>query len=104
AKVDMHINEAGSDDKAGGVENFRAVRAGDFAGSRDFGDGFSVEKNVTDRVGFGCGVEDAAVLNQKHAQIPWIWRRVSLQERDACLPRRRPSAGKEWPCGWRRRW
>ena len=67
AQVDVHVDEAGRDDEAGGVENFRTVRAGNFSGRGDFGDGFSIEENVADRVGFGRGVEDAAVFNQSMA-------------------------------------
>ncbi len=104
AKVDVHVNKAGSDDEAGGVKHFSTVGTGNFSGCGDFGYGFSVEEDVADRVSFGCGIEYAAVLNQKHAQIPWIWRRISFQEPDACLPRRRPSAGREWPYEWRHRW
>ena len=89
AQMGMHVNEAGRDDEAGGVKGLRAIGMCNFPGWRDFSDAFSIEKNVAGRVGLGRGIEDAPILNQKHVQIPWVRRRLSLQERDE-YPRWRP--------------
>src|SRR5580658_5751459 len=67
AQMRVKIDEAGSDDQATGVEDFGIfVVVSEFAGGGKFGNCFAVEKNVQGGVGLRCGVEDAAVFNQKH--------------------------------------
>ena len=81
AQVHVHINEARRDDQAGGVEDFRAVGTSDFSRRGDFGDALAVQQNVARRIGLRRGIEHAAVLNQKHGQIPWVSLRLSFERR-----------------------
>ncbi len=61
----VKIDEAGSDDEASGIEDFRVV-GGNFSGGRDFGDAFTGEQDVEGGVGFSRRVEDASVFDQEH--------------------------------------
>ncbi len=64
AQMAVEVDEAGRDDQAFGVENFRVGRGKVRA---DFRDLFAIEQDVERGVGFRGRVEDAAVLNQKHS-------------------------------------
>ena len=94
AKVGVHINETRGDDQTGGVEDLRAVGVSNFSGGSDFGNALAIEKKIAGRIGFGGGVEDATVLNQKHEQIPWV-QRFYLQELGARLLTGRASGDRE---------
>ena len=68
AQVAMQVNKSGSDDQAGGVENFRAVRREARAQAQN---PFPVDQNIQGALGAARGIHDAPVLNQKHA-IPLL--------------------------------
>src|SRR5580692_7646982 len=89
----VKVDEAGSNDEAGGVENVaRGIRC-DSSRLRDFGDFVSIEKNISRGVGLRPGVDDAAVLNEKHAKGPFLYpwtavpRAPAFRQRDASLLR-----------------
>src|SRR5579859_7277357 len=67
AKMRVKVDEAGSDDEAGGVEDFRRGILSDFSRLRDFDDFVAVEKHIARRVRLRGWVNDAAVLNEQHA-------------------------------------
>src|SRR5208337_1772772 len=104
AQVHVHVNEARRDDQSGSVEHFRSVGEGYFPAWGDFRDALAIQQDVARRIGLGRGIEDAPVLNQKHEQIPWVSVRLLLRARDACLPWRLSSAGREWPCAPPHHW
>src|SRR5262249_15339246 len=52
AQVNMQVNEARRDDKAGGVEYFGMAVHSEFSRGADLLDSVSVEQNIERRVGF----------------------------------------------------
>ena len=61
--------------------DLRAIGMSDFSGRCDFGDAFAVQQNVSRSIGLRSGVENAAVLNQKHERIPWAVCGFSFESR-----------------------
>jgi len=70
AEMRVKVDEAGSHDQAGGVEDFGGLIWRDFSGLRDFDDFVAIKKNIARRVRLRGGVDDAAVPNEKHAKGP----------------------------------
>src|SRR5580700_3818328 len=107
----VKVDETGRDDETGGVEDFRGVVLGDSSSLCDFRDFVAVEKNVARSVGLGGWVDDAAVLNEKHARDPFLhrWKAVprapAFRQRDAPLrPSHPQEARRAAPCARRSRW
>src|ERR1700724_638600 len=100
----VKIDEAGSDDQAGGAKNLRIFGSCNFPCRRQLSYFFSIEENIEGRVGPRSGIEDAAVLIQQHAMGPFDrWSGDSWPARprpqDGCrLHARRRSGEKEAPC------
>jgi hypothetical protein len=64
----MQIDEPRSNNQAGGVEYFGAIRREFGAGAHNF---FAIDQNIQGAFGAAGGIDDAPVLNQKHA-IPLL--------------------------------
>ena len=62
----VQINEAGSDDQAGGVENFGIAR-GEIGADADYAR--AMHEHVVACVGFARRIEHAAVLYEQHAVV-----------------------------------
>ena len=61
AEMNVNVDEAGRDDQARGVEDFRAVFAFELAGGGDFGDATVFEKDVFGGVDACGGIDEMAV-------------------------------------------
>ena len=68
----VQINESGRDNQPARVENFAPWRRADFSRWSDFGNALAVEKYIFLGVRLAGWIEDASVLNQQHAWIPWV--------------------------------
>ena len=64
--MDVHVDEAGGDDHAGGIEDFRTRRVQIGA---DGGDEVAVEQDVRDGVVVRGGVHNAAVLDEEAGHV-----------------------------------
>src|SRR5262249_35514751 len=108
AKMRVKVYETGGNHESGRVEHLiLAPNCGNLASRSDFPNFVAIQKNIAQRVRSRCGVDDAPVSNEKHAENPLsesagrFSRVFGLQKQDAHpAPNHRRGASKATPYVW----